>query len=107
MAQPNVEDVVKAIAADTNTPAETVSKMYADTWAEYSEGARNNGLPGSSRRKTRSQKICAACLNRGTETAVAEELSSSPQDPPFRYCPLGVLEPGNAFLPFLPLTRPV
>src|ERR1700730_12344801 len=68
MAQPNVEDVVKAIAADTNTPAETVSKMYADTWAEYSEGARNNGLPGSSRRKTRSQKICAACLNRGTET---------------------------------------
>ena len=40
MAQPNVEDVVKAIAADTNTPAETVSKMYADTWAEYSDGAR-------------------------------------------------------------------
>ena len=40
MAQPNVEDVVKAIASDTNTPAETVSKMYADTWAEYSDGAR-------------------------------------------------------------------
>ena len=40
MAQPNVEDVVKAIAADTNTPAETVSKMYAETWAEYSDGAR-------------------------------------------------------------------
>ena len=40
MAQPNTEDVVKAIAADTNTPTETVSKMFSDTWAEYSDGAR-------------------------------------------------------------------
>ncbi|TDN61870.1 DUF3562 domain-containing protein [Paraburkholderia sp. BL10I2N1] len=40
MAQPNVEDVVKAIAADTDTPAEIVSKMYAETWDEYSDGAR-------------------------------------------------------------------
>jgi hypothetical protein len=40
MAQPNAEDVVKAIAAATNTPAETVSKIYAQTWAEYSDGAR-------------------------------------------------------------------
>jgi len=40
VAQPNVEDVVKAIASDTNTPTETVSRMFADTWAEYSEGAR-------------------------------------------------------------------
>ncbi|KAE8757202.1 DUF3562 domain-containing protein [Paraburkholderia madseniana] len=40
MAHPNVEDVVKAIASDTNTSTETVSKMYADTWAEYSDGAR-------------------------------------------------------------------
>ncbi|WOD14168.1 DUF3562 domain-containing protein [Paraburkholderia kirstenboschensis] len=40
MTQPSVKDVVKAIATDTNTPAETVSKMYADTWAEYSDGAR-------------------------------------------------------------------
>ena len=40
MAQPNTEDVVKAIASGTNTPAETVSKLYADTWAEYSDGAR-------------------------------------------------------------------
>jgi hypothetical protein len=40
MAQPNFEDVVKAIATDTNMPTETVSKMYADTWAEYSDGAR-------------------------------------------------------------------
>ncbi|CAD6562186.1 hypothetical protein LMG28727_07673 [Paraburkholderia kirstenboschensis] len=40
MAQPNVEDVIKAIASDTNTPTETVSKLYNDTWAEYSDGAR-------------------------------------------------------------------
>ena len=40
MAQLNAEDVVNAIAADTNTPAETVSKMYAEAWAEYSDGAR-------------------------------------------------------------------
>ncbi|RDK01714.1 DUF3562 domain-containing protein [Paraburkholderia lacunae] len=40
MVQPNFEDVVKAIATDTNTPTETVSKMYAETWAEYSDGAR-------------------------------------------------------------------
>ncbi|TCK96958.1 DUF3562 domain-containing protein [Paraburkholderia sp. BL9I2N2] len=40
MAQPNAEDVIKAIAADTNTPTETVSKLYEDTWAEYSDGAR-------------------------------------------------------------------
>ncbi|MGF6607796.1 DUF3562 domain-containing protein [Paraburkholderia sp. 40] len=40
MAQPNVEDVIKAIASDTNTPTETVSKLYEDTWAEYSHGAR-------------------------------------------------------------------
>jgi hypothetical protein len=29
-----------AEAADTNTPAETVSKMYAETWAECSDDAR-------------------------------------------------------------------
>jgi hypothetical protein len=40
MAHPNVEDVIKAIASDTNTPTETVSKLYEDTWAEYSDGAR-------------------------------------------------------------------
>jgi len=40
MAQPKTEDIVKAIAADTHTPTETVSKMYEETWAEYSEGAR-------------------------------------------------------------------
>ncbi|MBB5408998.1 MULTISPECIES: DUF3562 domain-containing protein [unclassified Paraburkholderia] len=40
MAQPNAEDVIKAIASDTNTPTETVSKLYEDTRAEYSDGAR-------------------------------------------------------------------
>ncbi|KAE8759031.1 MULTISPECIES: DUF3562 domain-containing protein [Paraburkholderia] len=40
MAPPNFEHVVKTIASDTNTSTETVSKMYADTWAEYSDGAR-------------------------------------------------------------------
>lgn len=40
MVQPNFEDAVKAIASDTNTPTETVSKMYAETWAEYCDGAR-------------------------------------------------------------------
>jgi len=40
MAQLNFDDVVKAIASETNTPTETVSKLYAETWAEYSDGAR-------------------------------------------------------------------
>ncbi|WP_207004665.1 DUF3562 domain-containing protein [Trinickia mobilis] len=40
MAQLNFDDVVKAIASETNTPTETVSKLYAQTWAEYSDGAR-------------------------------------------------------------------
>ncbi|TAL98462.1 MAG: DUF3562 domain-containing protein [Paraburkholderia sp.] len=40
MAQPNVEEVVNAIAEETRTPPETVSKMFADTWAQYDEGAR-------------------------------------------------------------------
>jgi hypothetical protein len=40
MAQSNVEEVVHAIAVETNTPTETVSKMYADTWAQYNDGAR-------------------------------------------------------------------
>lgn len=36
----STEDVIKAIAADTQTSTETVSRMYEETWAEYSEGAR-------------------------------------------------------------------
>ncbi|WP_144152031.1 DUF3562 domain-containing protein [Paraburkholderia sp. BCC1885] len=38
--QPNVDEVVQAIAAETNTPTETVSKIYADTLADYKTGAR-------------------------------------------------------------------
>ncbi|MGF6920097.1 DUF3562 domain-containing protein [Paraburkholderia sp. 40] len=36
----NVEDVIRQIAAATETPEETVSQMYAQTRIEYSEGAR-------------------------------------------------------------------
>lgn len=42
MAQPlpNVDEVVQAIATETNTPKETVSKIYADTLADYKTDAR-------------------------------------------------------------------
>ncbi|MGF6538416.1 DUF3562 domain-containing protein [Paraburkholderia youngii] len=41
MATPNIDsEIVKMIAADTDTPAETVSRMFAETWAEYSEAAK-------------------------------------------------------------------
>jgi hypothetical protein len=41
MATPNVDDeIVRMIATDTNTPVDTVSRMFAETWAEYSEGAQ-------------------------------------------------------------------
>jgi hypothetical protein len=40
MARRNVEDLIRAIAADTNTPVETVLRMYEETWAEYNDGAR-------------------------------------------------------------------
>jgi hypothetical protein len=41
MAMPNIDnDLVKAIASDTNTPVETVTRMYEETWAAFSEGAR-------------------------------------------------------------------
>ncbi|TKC90038.1 DUF3562 domain-containing protein [Trinickia terrae] len=33
MAQPDIEDVIKAIASETNTPPEIVAKLYAQTWA--------------------------------------------------------------------------
>ncbi|KXU85449.1 hypothetical protein CI15_19950 [Paraburkholderia monticola] len=36
----NVEDVIRQIAAATNTPEEIVAQMYRETWTEYSEGAR-------------------------------------------------------------------
>ncbi|CAG9248605.1 DUF3562 domain-containing protein [Paraburkholderia unamae] len=34
------EELVKAIAAETHAPVETVSKMVEETWAAYSDGAR-------------------------------------------------------------------
>ena len=40
MRQPNADDVVKAIAADTRTPAEVVEKMYDEIWEAYSKDAR-------------------------------------------------------------------
>ena len=33
--EPDADEVVKAIAAETNTPAETVLQMYAETVAHY------------------------------------------------------------------------
>ena len=40
MKQPAAEEVVKAIAAETQMPMETVAKLYEETWAAYSDGAR-------------------------------------------------------------------
>jgi hypothetical protein len=42
MSQPetNVDEVVRSIAEETDTPTETVSQMYADTVADYRRGAR-------------------------------------------------------------------
>jgi hypothetical protein len=41
MATPNIDsEIVKMIAADTDTSAETVSRMFAETWAKYSEDAK-------------------------------------------------------------------
>ncbi|CAB3720986.1 DUF3562 domain-containing protein [Paraburkholderia sp. SIMBA_055] len=38
--EPNVEEVVRSIAEETDTPTETVSKMYADTLADYRHQAK-------------------------------------------------------------------
>lgn len=38
--QPNVDEVVQAIATETNTPMETVSQIYADTLADFRSEAR-------------------------------------------------------------------
>ena len=42
MSQPeqNVDEVVRSIAEETNTPAETVSRMYAETLGEFRQDAR-------------------------------------------------------------------
>jgi|GEM_PF-646098 hypothetical protein len=38
--EPNVDEVVRSIAEETDTPPETVSRMYADTLADYRHDAR-------------------------------------------------------------------
>ena len=38
--EPNVDEVVRSIAEETNTPAETVSQMYQDILADYRHQAR-------------------------------------------------------------------
>ncbi|HEY4298229.1 MAG TPA: DUF3562 domain-containing protein [Paraburkholderia sp.] len=38
--EPNVDEVVRSIAEETDTPTETVSRMYADTLANYRHEAR-------------------------------------------------------------------
>ncbi|MBB5422892.1 DUF3562 domain-containing protein [Paraburkholderia sp. CNPSo 3155] len=38
--EPNVDEVVRSIAEETDTPTETVSRMYADTLAEFRNEAR-------------------------------------------------------------------
>ncbi|RKT20286.1 uncharacterized protein DUF3562 [Paraburkholderia sp. RAU2J] len=38
--EPDVNEVVRSIAEETDTPTETVSRMYADTLADYRLDAR-------------------------------------------------------------------
>jgi hypothetical protein len=38
--EPNVDEVVRSIAEETGAPTETVSRMYADTLAEFRHEAR-------------------------------------------------------------------
>jgi hypothetical protein len=38
--EPNVDEVVKSIAEETGAPTETVSRLYADTLANYQHDAR-------------------------------------------------------------------
>lgn len=40
MTPTDASEVVQTIATETNTSSETVSKLYADTWAEFAENAR-------------------------------------------------------------------
>ncbi|WDD94148.1 DUF3562 domain-containing protein [Burkholderia sp. FERM BP-3421] len=40
MAQIDVAEMVQSIAAETRVPPETVSRLYEETLAQYSEGAR-------------------------------------------------------------------
>ncbi|OLL31891.1 hypothetical protein BTH42_09685 [Burkholderia sp. SRS-W-2-2016] len=38
--EPKIDEVVKSIAEETDTPAETVSRMYTETLADYRHQAR-------------------------------------------------------------------
>ncbi|MEC5404071.1 DUF3562 domain-containing protein [Paraburkholderia sp. MPAMCS5] len=38
--EPNIDEVVRSIAEETDTPEETVSRMYAATLADYRSEAR-------------------------------------------------------------------
>ncbi|HEY2608074.1 DUF3562 domain-containing protein [Paraburkholderia sp. RL18-103-BIB-C] len=38
--EPDINEVVRSIAEETDTPTETVSRMYADTLADYRHDAR-------------------------------------------------------------------
>jgi hypothetical protein len=40
MTPPDASELIQTIATETNTASETVSKLYADTWAEFAENAR-------------------------------------------------------------------
>jgi hypothetical protein len=40
MPQPKADELVKAIAADTGTPADVVERMFEETWNAYSKDAR-------------------------------------------------------------------
>ena len=39
-AEPNVDELVRSIAEETDTPTETVSRMYAESLADYRNDAR-------------------------------------------------------------------
>lgn len=54
--EPKVDEIVRSIAEETDTPAETVSKMYADSLAVYRQEARVlDYVPLFAARKVRDQ----------------------------------------------------
>jgi hypothetical protein len=54
--EPDINEVVRSIAEETDTPAETVSRMYADTLADYRHDARVFGyVPLFAAKKVRNQ----------------------------------------------------
>jgi len=54
MRHTDVDQIVQTIAAETNTPAETVARMYADTLDRYRADARiEDYLPLFAERKVR------------------------------------------------------